>query len=169
MRKLVEHTIRDASRADVFVLVDIIRNSFRDVADRFDLTEKNCPKHPSCCTTHWIEAALQKGVRYFLLEYKGVPCGCVALERAQPEVCYLERLAVLPEYSRRGFGKALVDHALLAAEAAGAYRVEIGIIAAQGELKEWYQRFGFVETGRAVFKHLPFEVMFMAKGLDIAG
>jgi len=165
----MDRIIRDAFRADVFILVDLIRNSFRDIAERFHLSEENCPKHPSNCKPSWIESALQKGAWYFILEKGGVPCGCVALERAQPELCYLERLGVLPQFRRRGFGKALVEHALAEAEAMGAYRVEVGIISAQMELKNWYRGLGFRETGTARFKHLPFEVTFMAKGLEIAG
>jgi ribosomal protein S18 acetylase RimI-like enzyme len=81
----------------------------------------------------------------------------------------LEKLGVLPQFRRRGFGKALVQHALAEAEAIGAYRVEVGIISAQAELRKWYRSLGFTETGTARFAHLPFEVMFMAKGLEIAG
>ncbi len=163
------HSIRDAFASDVPVLVDIIRGSFRDVAVRFGLTERNCPRHPSNCTSQWIESAIGKGVLYYILDLDGVPCGCVALERARPEVCYLERLAVLPEYRSRGFGGALVGHALARAKLIGAERVEIGIISDHRELKEWYERIGFTETGGGVFPHLPFEVTFMAKMLDPAG
>ena len=53
--------IRNATRADIALLATIIRDSFRDVADRFDLTSQNCPTHPSNCTTEWIEKALEKG------------------------------------------------------------------------------------------------------------
>lgn len=159
----MDYCIRDAFRADVSIIVDLIRNSFRDVADRFCLTEKNCPKHPSNCKPSWIESSLQKGARYFILEKEGVPCGCVALERVQPELCYLERLGVVPQFRGRGFGKALVQHALAEADAMGSYRVEIGIISAHTELKNWYRGLGFTETGTARFKHLPFEVTFLAK------
>ncbi len=156
------YLIRDAALSDISVIGEIIRCSFMNVAVRFGLTAENCPKHPSNCTTEWIRFALEKGVRYFVLECDEIPCGCVALERATPEVFYLERLAVLPEYRTRGFGRALVEHAFSNAKAAGAHRIEIGIISGQKELKEWYKHIGFTETRRAVFPHLPFEVVFMA-------
>jgi N-acetylglutamate synthase-like GNAT family acetyltransferase len=159
------YTIRNANKSDIPTLVAIIRNSFHDIALRFELTIDNCPKHPSNCTPQWIETALQKGVRYFILTCDATPCGCVALEQVRPELCYLERLAVLPDYRRRSLGKALVDHALIQASQSGAKRVEIGIIADHHELKNWYARLGFAETGQATFQHLPFEVRFMAKTL----
>ena len=162
------HTIGSASLPDVPVVVDLIRKAFADVAARFGLTPENCPRHPSNCAPEWIETAIQKGVQFFLLEMDGGPAGCVAIEKGPPGVCYLERLAVLPAYRRRGLGKALVDRALSRAAALGAQRVEIGIIAAQEELKEWYRRLGFVETRTAEFPHLPFEVCFMARDLEPA-
>ena len=153
--------IRAATNDDVSLLAALIRTSFRDVAERFNLTLDNCPTHPSSCTVEWIESALEKSVRYYLLEDKGKPCGCVALERARPEVCYLERLAVLPESRRMGFGKALVKHVLGEAERIGAKRVEIGVIAEHTELKDWYGRLGFSVKDTVHFDHLPFAVTFM--------
>lgn len=158
----MNYSIRDATQEDVPVIVDIIRNSFSEVAIRFGLTLENCPKHPSNCTSEWIAPALRKGIEYFLLETDGSACGCAALEKAQHEVFYLERLAVLPQFRERGFGKALVEHALARAAAAGAVRVEIGIITDHTELKNWYKAIGFVEIRRSRFQHLPFEVTFMA-------
>ena len=45
---------REASQHDVSILCKLIRNSFKDVAEKFALTETNCPKHPSNCTNKWI-------------------------------------------------------------------------------------------------------------------
>jgi len=154
-------TIRVGIQKDVAVLAEIIRISFRDVAERFDLTQENCPTHPSNCTVDWVHKDMDRGVTYFILETEGIASGCVALELASSELCYLERLAVLPRQRRRGFGKALVDCVLAEAERFGAHRVSIGIIAGQTELKNWYQKIGFVETQTKEFAHLPFRVTFM--------
>jgi len=159
-------TIRDAAPADVPELVEIIRTAFRDVALRFDLTPENCPRHPSNCHQSWIEDALGKGVRYFILDAEGGSCGCVALEQASSETCYLERLAVLPTHRRRGYGRALVVHALAEARALGVKGVEIGIIAAQTELRNWYRKLGFIDQKTASFPHLPFQVLFSSKSLS---
>jgi ribosomal protein S18 acetylase RimI-like enzyme len=158
----VEYQIRTCNREDVGVLAETIRGAFRDVAGRFGLTEENCPRHASNCTADWIEKDMDRGVTYFVLESEGRVAGSVALERAKPEVCYLERLAVLPDRRRRGFGKALVGHALSEAGVRGCRRVGIGVIADQAELKDWYRRFGFVETENREFPQLPFLVTFMS-------
>jgi N-acetylglutamate synthase-like GNAT family acetyltransferase len=158
--------IRQANRADVPILTEVIRAAFRGVAVRFALTAETCPTHPSNRTTAWIEKELDKGVRYYIGEEGGKACGCVALERANPEACYLERLAVRPECREQGCGKALVDHVLAEARALGARRVEIGIIADQKELGAWYERLGFLPMRTARFDHLPFRVLFMSRPLE---
>jgi N-acetylglutamate synthase-like GNAT family acetyltransferase len=104
---------------------------------------------------------MDRGVTYFVLESEGRAVGSVALERAKPEVCYLERLAVLPDQRTRGFGKALVSHVLSEAGKLGCHEVRIGVIADQAELKDWYRGLGFVETENREFSHLPFLVTFM--------
>ena len=157
----MEYRIRPCTREDTAALVETIRGAFRDVAERFGLTEQNCPRHASNCTAGWIEQDMDRGVAYFLLETDGQAAGSVALERARPDVVYLERLAVLPRFRGRGFGKALVARALSEARAMGAQSVGIGVIAGEAGLKDWYRRFGFAETQTRDFPHLPFLVSFM--------
>ena len=159
------YRIRPADTDDSGTLTTIIRSAFQDVAMRFNLNAENCPKHPSNCTEEWISAAFEKDVHYYLLASGSEAIGCVALERASAEVCYLERLAVFPQHRLKGFGKALAEYALTQSADLGAKRVEIGIIAAQTELRQWYQKLQFSETGRKHFPHLPFEVMFMGREL----
>ncbi len=162
----MDFCIRNTETTDIPILADLIRTSFQDVAERFNLNADNCPKHPSNCTSDWVAEAFQKEITYYILESDNTPVGCVALERASDEVCYLERLAVVPRLRRKGLGQALVEHALNQAQQAGARRIEIGIMAEHEELKSWYQRLGFNLTGTKNFAHLPFEVAFMAKELD---
>ncbi|MBW1842107.1 MAG: GNAT family N-acetyltransferase [Deltaproteobacteria bacterium] len=158
--------IKEADSADVSLLSGLIRESFRDVAERFGLTPDNCPKHPSNCKDHWIENDFGRGVTYYILVHNGIPQGCVALEKAGPEVCYLERLGVLPGTRRKGFGKALVDHCLLKARTLAVKEISIGIIADDTELKQWYKKMGFVEGETREFSHLPFLVTFMSYDLN---
>jgi diamine N-acetyltransferase len=154
--------IRTCTKDDTQVLAETIRMSFRDVAERFGLTPENAPRHPAHCTADWIQKDMNRGVTYFVLEYENCIAGCVALELANPEICYLERLAVLPDQRKRGFGKALVNHALSEAKRLETHQVNIGIIAEQIELKNWYKRIGFIEGESKEFPHLPFRVTFMS-------
>jgi N-acetylglutamate synthase-like GNAT family acetyltransferase len=158
--------IRICTKEDTQVLTETIRRSFRDVAERFGLTLENAPRHPSNCTVDWIQKDIDRGVTYFAIENKNHVVGCVALEQASTEVCYLERLAVLPDHRRRGFGKALVNHVLSESKLLGVNYVSIGIIAKQTELKNWYKGLGFVEGESKEFPHLPFRVTFMSYDIE---
>ena len=154
-------TIRPIQASDLKTIVDVLRGSFAAVAERFGLTTENCPRNLAFCTAERIREDMARGLRYYLLEDAGTVCGCIAMEHPKPEVVYLERLAVVPEHRSRGFGQALVNHVLAQAKAAGAERVEIGIISEDTQLKQWYGRFGFVEFKTRTFEHLPFVVGFM--------
>lgn len=156
-----ESLIREATLNDCDVIVKIIRDSFRDVARRFSLTQDNCPKHPSNCTSSWIDKDISRGVQYFILYVDERPIGCVGIESPTADVCYLERLSVLPEMRGKHFGIKLARHALECAAAKGAGKVGIGIIAEQTELKDWYKKLGFKEMQTKSFSHLPFNVCLM--------
>jgi GNAT superfamily N-acetyltransferase len=158
-------TIRQTASDEASLVADIIRRSFQDVAERFRLTPENCPKHPSNCSTEWIERDLSRGVHYYILETNGKPAGCSAMEQTSV-ACYLERLAVMPEARGNGFGTALVRHILERAGTLGAGEVGIGIIAAQRELREWYEKIGFIAGVTKDFSHLPFRVQFMSYPLN---
>ena len=154
-------TIVQATEQEIDLLAALIRSSFADVARRFGLTPENCPKHPSNTTPYWVGHDLQRGVQYFILKVHETALGCVGLEQADPQTCYLERLAVLPEHRGRGHGTRLVRHVLRLAKALGASQVGIGIIAADTGLKRFYESLGFASGETKTFAHLPFEVAFM--------
>ncbi len=158
--------IRQANKADIDTLVTLLRNSFRDVAERFELTIENCPKFPAFNAKERIEGDFKKGLKFYILEENSRACGCIAFEKANPDVCYLGRLAVLPEHRNKGFGKALVNHLFKQAGKIGIRRVEIGIISKHTKLKNWYKQFGFVQKGTKKFDHLPFVVAFMSAEID---
>ena len=153
--------IRHANCEDAEVVAQIIRSSFRDVAERFDLTLENAPTHPSNCQSDWIRSELCRGVSYYLLCSHGLVAGCVALEFASSSVAYLERLGVPPEQRGRGFGAELVRHALRQARSAGATVVSVGVIAEHTELVSWYEHLGFAQVRTRRFPHLPFRVSYL--------
>ena len=102
-----EYIIRSATREDIAVLAETIRKSFRDVADRFGLTPENSPKHPSNCTVEWIEGDMRRGVDYFILKDGDSVAGCVASERPDSGVCYLETSCGSPAQTSARVGKCI--------------------------------------------------------------
>lgn len=157
--------IRTCTLEDIGILTETIRKSFHVVAERFGLTKENASSHPSNCTHNWIRHDMERGVTYFVLESENIIAGCVACEKASKDICYMERLSVLPEKRSQGFGKALVERVFSKARELGVNCVSIGIIAEHTELKNWYKKLGFVEGETKKFLNLPFMVIFMSYNL----
>ncbi|MBP7737554.1 MAG: GNAT family N-acetyltransferase [Spirochaetes bacterium] len=141
--------------------VDVIRNSFQSVADRFNLTRENCPTHPSFVTHDRMLELKKKGSRFFGLFDGDTQVGFVAIEKSTEDLYFLEKLAVAPAYRHRLFGMQLVRFALDHIKKSGGTVVSIGIIDEHTELKQWYEKLGFREVNRKKFDHLPFTVCFM--------
>jgi N-acetylglutamate synthase-like GNAT family acetyltransferase len=158
--------IRQAKKSDINILLTIIRDSFKNVAKRFDLTFENCPGYVAFYTEEKLKSDFKRGMKYYILYEDGQPCGCIALEKARPDLCYLGRLAVLPEHRNKGFGKALVNHLFEQARKTGICRIEIGMISKDRKLKNWYRRFGFENKETKRFNQFPFIVAFMYKELN---
>ena len=157
--------VRVSAPQDAGVIVDVLHRSFGTVAERFGLTEENCPRHIAFYTEARLREDMDRGMQFYVLEDNSNICGCVALEPAKPGVGYLGRLAVLPPHRSKGFGRTLVRHALVQAGRIGIKRVEIGLISDDEQLKAWYKQFGFVQTTTREFEGFPFTVAFMTKEL----
>ena len=158
--------IRIASRKDAPLLAGIICRANKKIARQFGLTQENSPKHPSFCTQDWILSDFNRGEQYFLYETAGKALGCVAYESAEESLAFLNRLAVLPDFQGKGIGTKLIFHIIDHARAQGKTRLSIGIIAANDRLKNWYETLGFIPLEIKKFKHLPFDVQFMAYHLE---
>ncbi|TXT64063.1 MAG: Acetyltransferase [Promethearchaeota archaeon] len=75
----------------------------------------------------------------------------------------MEKLAVLPKYRYRGYGKRLMDYVFSKVRAEGGKEISIGIINRNNSLKDWYIKYGFKEFAIKNFDHLPFIVCFLKK------
>jgi ribosomal protein S18 acetylase RimI-like enzyme len=102
--------IRLASFNDADQLASIISNANKDVAENFDITFENNPKHPSFYTKKWVLKDFERGEEYFLYQENNQYLGCVAFEQANAETAYLNRLSVLPMHRCVGVGEQLVTH-----------------------------------------------------------
>ena len=144
----------------------VVRNAFKTVALELNLTRENSPTHPSFITTGRLREDRNKGVKFFGLFLGEKQVGFVAVERADVGLYYVERLAVLPEYRHRGYGKRLMEFAFEYIKDNGGRRVSIGIINEQIVLKDWYKAMGFEDMSTRQFAHLPFTVCFMERVID---
>jgi N-acetylglutamate synthase-like GNAT family acetyltransferase len=159
--------VRKADLRESGPIADLIALAFRDLAKRFALDSDNCPSHPSLMTRERVERGFLLGTE-MLLAFSGTSlCGCVGLRQPVDGVSTLEKLAVAPTFRHQGLGRVLVGQACSLARQTGAAQVEIGIIAKQHELRDWYESLEFRAVRAAHFDHLPFEVLFLRK--DVGG
>lgn len=143
------------------VCVMVIRSSFRTVADEFGLTRENAPTNAAFIELDALAVLQQKGAQMYGGFCDGRLVGFVAVRKAKDDLYYMEKLAVLPDFRHRGYGRQLVDFAVKAVREAGGRRISIGIINENTVLKEWYKCIGFIETETRQFPHLPFTVCHM--------
>lgn len=142
----------------------IIKESFKTLADEFNLTIDNAPSHPSNITYDKLKESIDKGLQLFGLHYRNNLIGCIGIEKAKDEnIYYIEKLSILPDYRHKGFGVALLDFAFRFICDLNGKKVSIGIINKHSILKNWYIKYGFKEKQIKKYDHLPFEVCFMEK------
>ncbi len=160
------YTIRRLAHGDVAAGAQVIRQAFWTVAENFGLTEENCPTNGAFLRDEALVEELERGTALYGLFDEGGMAGFVALKRKDDAVFYLEKLAVLPERRRRGYGAALVGHAAETARKAGGGTLSIGVMYENRGLVRWYERNGFARKETRTFAHLPFVVCFMARSLE---
>src|SRR5262245_36752662 len=88
----------------------------------------------------------------FVAEADGHLVGYADLRDGDPLEVDLTRIYVLPAYQGAGCGHALLHRCIEAARAAGARRMTLGVDVHNRRSIEWYERRGFVVTGREDFE-----------------
>ena len=166
-----EPSIREiGEEAELMVSVAVIREAFATVARDFNLTAANAPTNPAFIQRDGLKALQEKGLHLFGCFVKGRQVGFIAIEKApgthDPELYYLEKVAVLPEQRHHGIGTKLLDFGCAFVRARGGRKISIALINENEILKQWYRAYGFRETGLKHFEHLSFTVCFMEKLLE---
>lgn len=159
--------IREINRNDIPECVEIIKKSFKTVADEFGFTVENAPRFTAFATTEdRLNWQIDNEHRLmFVYEQDGVLCGYYSLLMQDNNECELNNLAVLPEYRYSGIGKQLLEHAYETARTQGCKRINIGIVEENKKLRSWYEENGAVHTGTKKFDFFPFTCGYMVKEL----
>ena len=162
--------IREVKREDIPACVNIIKASFKTVADEFGFTEENAPRFTAFATTEerLIWQMDNENRPMYLYEQDGKPCGYYSLLMQENAECELSNLAVLPEYRHCGIGKALLVHAYDIAKRETCKTINIGIVEENVVLRRWYEQNGAVHVGTKKFDFFPFTCGYMKKDLGNA-
>ena len=157
--------ISEVKASDLLRCLDVIRQSFKTVADDFGLRYENCPGHTSFITPDVLDAQMNRGWHMYALYAEEDIIGYMSVSKESDDSCELHNLAVLPEYRHNGFGKLLLDHAKEAVKSLGGNTIKISIIEENTVLKNWYIANGFVHTGTKKFDYLPFTSGYLERKL----
>jgi AhpD family alkylhydroperoxidase len=144
---------------------EVIKSSFKTVADELNLTKDNCPTHPSFIGIDKLVELKNKNVKFFGLFIAEKIIGFAALEKADESTYYLEKLSVIPDFRHYGYGRKIMDYIFDYTKKMGGKIISIGIINEHTILKKWYSDYGFKETLIKEFPHLPFKVCFMERSV----
>lgn len=157
--------IREVKREDIRTCVEIIRQSFKTVADEFGFTPDNAARFTAFATTEdRLSWQMDNENRLmYIYEQDEIPCGYYSLLMQENEECELNNLSVLPEHRHLGIGKKLLDHAYESAKNAGCKVINIGIVEENAVLRKWYEQNGVVHIGTKKFDFFPFTCGYMKK------
>ena len=155
--------IKQISFTDLQDCVKVINKSFATVASKFNLSEKNCPRHPSFMKIETLQKRFTDGYQMYGLYEQEKLVGYVSLSIDEDNAAELHNLAVLSEYRHKGYGKRLLDHCEMKAKEMGCNKIKIDIIEENKILKDWHLKNGFIHLFTKKFDHLPFTVGFMEK------
>lgn len=161
----MEYEVKEIKASDLEVCAEVLRQSFRTVAEDFGLTMENCPTNGAFIKKERLLADKEKGNSMYGLICNNQIVGFMQLEKKNDELYFMEKLAVLPQYRHNGFGKILMDYAKDRVKEMKGTMISISIIEENTILKDWYIAYGFRPTGTRKFEHLPFTVGFLELNL----
>ncbi|MDF9841293.1 MULTISPECIES: GNAT family N-acetyltransferase [unclassified Paenibacillus] len=162
----VELWLREARMEDSVLVTKLIRESFQAQAQQLGLTEAEYP--------HYVAFEREKDSRERIIDttvvvlyhLSNVPIGTIGYY-AEGNNGIIERLAILPAYRGRSYGKELLQSAendLFAVH--DCQTVSISIAACFEKLQRYYESMKYVAIEKKKYPSLPFEVLHMQKTLD---
>ena len=159
--------IREVHREDIPACVNLIKQSFKTVADELGFTEENAPRFTAFAINE--ERLLwqfdNENRPMYVYEDAGVLCGYYSLFMQENNECELNNLAVLPEYRHKGIGKELLEHSYSTARDKCCRLMNIGIVEENKKLRKWYEDNEAVHLGTHKFDFFPFTCGYMRKEL----
>ena len=123
--------IKEIEKSEIAECVNVIRKSFKTIADQFGLTQENAPFHTAFATTeekliNQFENEHRLMVAYF--DGDGKIVGYYSLVFLENGECELNNLCVLPECRHKKIGESLVADAFTRAKNSGCTKMKISIV-----------------------------------------
>ncbi len=159
--------IRINPQEDLSATIRVLNAAFGTVAEKFGFTKETNPTNNAFIDASMLREQLDKGICLYAGIVDGEYGGCIAIEKSssQPDVYYIEKVAVLPQLRNKGYGIELINFATCKIKELGGRSISVSLIDSNTPLKNWYLSQGFTETSTKDFEHLPFRVCFMHKNI----
>lgn len=160
--------IREINRNEIPECVNVIRSSFKTVADEFGFTPENAPAFTAFSTTDeklLYQFDNEKRPMYAYFSDNGEIIGYYSLNLLEDNACELNNLCVLPQHRHSHIGSCLLNDALSRIKDMNCTRADISIVEENQKLRKWYESFGFVHTCTKKFDFFPFTCGYMEKKL----
>ena len=152
-----------ASDDELRASAQVIRDSYRTVADDLGITSERWPGYAVFISDEELLSTAEAGITFYA-EFDGnTQVGVFGAKLRDDGKFWLEKVAVLPDCRHRGIGTRLVEFACALARDAGAKIIRLAAIDDNQVLKEWYVRMGFVPVELRHFEHVPYPVCMMEK------
>jgi ribosomal protein S18 acetylase RimI-like enzyme len=147
------------SDAHIAEICSVINMSFLSVANEFGYTKESVPTFPAFIGKEIIIKQINNGLILYGLLIDDSLAGSIGIKKEKANDLYkIERLAVLPKYRHRKYGKLLMDHVIKEIQKSGGRIAEVEIVNENIKLKKWYLNQGFKEVRIDKYEHLPFTV-----------
>ena len=160
--------IREINKNEIPECVNVIKKSFKTVAEEFGFTPENAPRFTAFATTEeWLDYQLEYEHRWMVAYFddEGKILGYYSIQFLENEECELNNLCVLPEFRHKKIGEALLEDALACAVEKGCKKMKMGIVEENKVLRSWYESHGFVHTNTIKYDFFPFTCGYMEKEL----
>ncbi|MFD4693780.1 GNAT family N-acetyltransferase [Streptomyces sp. NPDC058463] len=141
-------TFRDATEADVPVLVQLIQSAYRGDSSRAGwTTEADILQGQRTDADGVREVVTAPSGRLLVAERDGEPVACCQLEH-RGKAAYFGMFAVKPGLQGAGLGKVIIAEAeRIVRESWGVTEMHMTVISVREELIAWYERRGYRRTG----------------------
>lgn len=153
--------IRQIKQYEIEECVSVIKNSFKDIAEKFNITKENSPNYVLFSTdSKKLKSQFNNGRLMFADIDNESIIGYYSLDVSNKE-CEINNLCVIPEYRHKGIGTMLLKHAIIKAKELELNKITISIVEENIKLKKWYEEFGFVHTHTQKFDFFSFTCGYM--------
>lgn len=157
----------EATPDQAALVARMIRRAFRAQAGILGVNKVDHPYYAAFMTAALVRKRMAEGGHVVIGWWGETPVGTITYARGRhhPDDGWFERLGVLPEFRGHQYGEALVAYAERRLRKLGAKQLRLAIVKQFAGLQRFYERQGYAAGETKQYPGVPFEIMYMDKGV----